>query len=170
MIEIVRGDITEVEVDAIVNAANKQLMGGGGVDGAIHRRGGPQIMEECRKIISEIGILPTGEVVRTTAGKLRAKYVFHTVGPIYDPSQPELMERQLASCYINSLHMADKFDCKSIAFPNISTGVYHFPKKAAARVAIKAVREYLSKYDVEMKILYVCFDEENFSIYSDLLK
>src|SRR5215217_6271061 len=124
--ELVRGDITQMRVDAIVNAANTSLLGGGGVDGAIHRAGGPSILQECIKIRETQGGCPVGEAVVTTAGYLQAKYVIHTVGPIWNGGRGQ--ERQLlANCYRNSLLIAVQNKVRSIAFPNISTGVYHFP-------------------------------------------
>jgi O-acetyl-ADP-ribose deacetylase len=138
------GDITEEEVDAIVNAANATLMGGGGVDGAIHDKGGPSILEECRRIREEQypDGLPTGEAVLTTAGDLRAKFVIHTVGPIFGQHNGD-EERLLASCYRNSLLLAAKHGLKTIAFPAISTGAFGFPKAEAAKVASTVVREFL---------------------------
>src|SRR6478672_2182771 len=127
-IEVLMGDITKVEVDAIVNAANSSLMGGGGVDGAIHRAGGPAILAECKKIVDRQGGCETGEAVITTAGNLPAKYVIHTVGPVWSDSHQEEKERLLANCYGNAMRLAFAHNLKTIAFPNISTGVYHFPK------------------------------------------
>ena len=160
MIEIIRGDITKVEVDAVVNAANKSLMGGGGVDGAIHRAGGPAILEECKKIVEEQGKCPTGEAVVTTAGNLPAKYVIHTVGPVWNGGNNNEAEK-LGNCYRNSLRLALKKSCSSVAFPNISTGVYGFPKKKAAEIAIKTVSGFLTEENAPEKVIFVCFDEEN---------
>lgn len=164
-IELIKGDITKVEVDVIVNAANAGLRGGGGVDGAIHRAGGPSILEECRKIIKEIGSLPTGKAVITGAGGLPAKHVIHTVGPVFDPEKPGKMHESLGNCYRSSLRIALENNLKTVAFPNISTGVYGFPKDRAARIATKAVNEFLAENDGIRKILYVCFDSENFEHY-----
>jgi O-acetyl-ADP-ribose deacetylase (regulator of RNase III) len=131
-IEVTQGDITQIPVDAIVNAANEGLKGGGGVDGAIHRAGGPDIMKECR----QIGHCPTGEAVITTAGELPAKKVIHTVGPVWNDGNKN-EEELLANAYRNSMKVADENDLMSISFPNISTGIYGFPKEKAAQIAIK---------------------------------
>ncbi len=158
-IEVQRGDITAVSVDAIVNAANPSLLGGGGVDGAIHRAGGPAILAECRKI----GGCATGAAVLTTAGLLPAKFVIHTVGPVWNGGQygePDL----LASCYRSALQLAARHACKSIAFPNISTGIYGFPKAAAARIAVETIGLELSGTAQLEKVLLVCFDEENYAL------
>jgi O-acetyl-ADP-ribose deacetylase (regulator of RNase III) len=160
-IEIIQGDITKIEVDAIVNAANSSLLGGGGVDGAIHRAGGPEILEDCRKIVAKQGGGKTGEAVITTAGKLHARFVIHTVGPIWrDGNSDERIN--LANCYRNSLQLAVNNECRTIAFPNISTGVYGFPKEDAAVIAIKTVKEFLSINEEIDKVIFVCFDPENF--------
>jgi len=139
-IEAVQGDITEQAVDAIVNAANSSLLGGGGVDGAIHRRGGPAILEECRAIRAERhpGGLPTGRAVATTAGDLPARWVIHTVGPVY--TAVENAAELLASCHVESLRLADEVGAASVAFPAISTGVFGYPVEEAAPVAVAAVR------------------------------
>ena len=168
-VELIRGDLTKQQVDVIVNAANSGLHGGGGVDGAIHRAGGPGILEECRVIISEIGSLSTGKVVSTSAGNLPCRYVFHAVGPVYDASRPLEMQRLLFSCYWNCLELATEMKLDSIAFPNISTGVYGYPKYEAAATAIAATYRFLSKPNALQKIGYVCFDAENFDIYKQLL-
>jgi O-acetyl-ADP-ribose deacetylase (regulator of RNase III) len=131
-IEVTQGDITQIPVDAIVNAANEGLKGGGGVDGAIHRAGGPDIMKECR----QIGHCPTGEAVITTAGELPAKKVIHTVGPVWNDGNKN-EEELLANAYRNSMKVADENDLMSISFPNISTGIYGFPKEKAAQIALK---------------------------------
>src|SRR5689334_12376243 len=141
-IELVKGDITKVTVDAIVNAANSSLMGGGGVDGAIHRAGGKTILEECRAIVIKQGGCKTGEAVVTTAGNLPAKFVIHTVGPIWNGGTRDEAQK-LSNCYKNSLQLAVKNLCRTIAFPCISTGVYGYPQGQAARVAVSAVREFL---------------------------
>jgi O-acetyl-ADP-ribose deacetylase (regulator of RNase III) len=160
-IEFIRGDITRLEVDAIVNAANSSLLGGGGVDGAIHQAGGSEILEECRKIIAKQGGCKTGEAVITTAGKLRAKFVIHTVGPIWRGGKNN-EDALLASCYKNSLQLAVNNACKTIAFPNISTGVYGFPKEEAAIIAVKTVKAFLTNHSEIEKLIFVCFDPENF--------
>lgn len=167
-IEIIKGDITKTHCDAIVNAANTSLLGGGGVDGAIHRNGGAKILEECRKIIAKQGGCKTGEAVITTAGNLPAKFVIHTVGPVWNGGSNNEIEK-LSNCYINSLKLADENRCKTIAFPNISTGIYKFPKDLAAQVAKKIVQDYLQETDIE-KVMFVCFDEENFNLYQDIFK
>jgi O-acetyl-ADP-ribose deacetylase len=139
-IQLVEGDLTEQEVDVVVNAANSALLGGGGVDGAIHRRGGPQILEECRTLRRTTlpGGLPTGQAVATTAGRLPARWVIHTVGPIYSGSPGDAL--LLASCHTESLRVADELGARTVAFPAISTGVYGYPLDEAASVAIQAVR------------------------------
>jgi len=154
-IELVRGDITEQNVDAIVNAANSSLLGGGGVDGAIHRRGGPDILEECRQLRAEryTGGLPTGRAVATTGGRLRARWVIHTVGPVY--RRGEDRSSLLASCHTESLHVADELGARVVAFPAISTGVYGYPLDEAAPVAIAAVKGATT--DVE-EVRFVLFD------------
>ena len=167
-IEVIRGDITTLTVDAIVNAANSSLLGGGGVDGAIHRAGGPAILEDCKKIINRQGGCNAGEAVITTAGNLPAKFVIHTVGPIWNGGNSQEHEL-LAGCYTNSLRLATDYQCKSIAFPNISTGVYRFPKDIAARIAVDSVANYIVQSAIPDKILFVCFDAENFAlVYSEL--
>lgn len=164
-IELIQGDITKVKVDAIVNAANSSLLGGGGVDGAIHRAGGKAILEECRQIRNKQGKCKTGEAVITTAGNLPAKKVIHTVGPVYSGGKNYEKEKQLSSCYHNSMLIAKENDLKTIAFPNISTGIYRFPKQLAAEIAIKTVKEN----PILEKVIFVCFDEENYEIYREIL-
>jgi O-acetyl-ADP-ribose deacetylase (regulator of RNase III) len=168
-IAIVRGDITKQKVDAIVNAANSSLMGGGGVDGAIHRAGGPAILEECKKIMATRGTCPTGEAVITTGGDLAARFVIHTVGPVWaggSRSEPE----KLANCYRNSLALAVKNELRTIAFPNISTGIYGYPKELAAQIATATTLEFLITDSLITKVHFVCFDEENFILYRSLVK
>ncbi len=167
-IQLVKGDITRQNVDAIVNAANSSLMGGGGVDGAIHRAGGPAILEECKHIVARQGGCPPGEAVITTAGNLPAKFVIHTVGPVWQGGKNKEAEI-LASCYKNSLQLAADNKLTSIAFPNISTGVYGYPKKEAAEVAVNTVSYFLEKYSYIGKVFFVCFDEENYNLYQSLL-
>lgn len=167
-IELIKDDITKQEVDAIVNAANSSLMGGGGVDGAIHRAGGRQILGECIDIRNKHGICKTGEAVITSGGLLRATYVIHTVGPIWHGGNNN-EDKLLADCYTNSLRLAEEKGIKTIAFPNISTGVYGFPKQRAAEIAINTVRNYSVNATTIEKVIFVCFDDENFKIYSELI-
>lgn len=165
-IEVLRGDITMIAAEAIVNAANSSLMGGGGVDGAIHRAGGKKILEECMDWVNQFGPLPTGSAMITTGGNLAAKYVIHTVGPVWkDGNSNE--DHLLHLAYLNSLRLADKCQLRTIAFPNISTGVYHFPKKSAATIALSTVADYLKVNPSITKVTFVCFDEENFNLYTD---
>jgi len=163
MIHVVKGDITQFTGDAIVNAANSSLLGGGGVDGAIHRKAGPKLLAECRTL----GGCRTGEAKITRGYDLTARFVIHTVGPIFRGGTSGEAEK-LASCYRNSLLLAQKQGLRSIAFPNISTGVYGYPKAQAAAIAIQTVREYLSQ-SPELDIWFYCFDEENYQLYSGLL-
>jgi len=161
-IELLKGDITKVEIDAIVNAANTSLLGGGGVDGAIHRGGGKEILDECRDIRNKQGGCKVGEAVITTAGKLKAKKVIHTVGPRWNDGKSN-EEIKLRNCYENSLKLAEANNLKSIAFPNISTGIYKFPKKKAAQIAISVIENVQS--EILEKVVFVCFDDENYEIY-----
>jgi O-acetyl-ADP-ribose deacetylase len=165
-IEIIKGDITKIAADAIVNAANSSLLSGGGVDGAIHRAGGPEILDECRKIVARQGACKTGEAVITSAGKLPAKFVIHTVGPVWNGGSKD-EKRKLASCYTNSLSLAVENNCKTIAFPNISTGVYRFPKREAAEISADSIINFLNKDKALDKVILVCFDDEN---YREVLK
>ncbi|WP_299708659.1 O-acetyl-ADP-ribose deacetylase [uncultured Tenacibaculum sp.] len=166
-IELHKGDITKIAVDAIVNAANSSLLGGGGVDGAIHRAGGKAILEACQEIRNRQGKCKTGESVITTAGNLPAKKVIRTVGPVYNGGSRLALEKELLiNCYKNSMLLAKEHDLETIAFPNISTGIYKFPKQLAAEIAIETVKEY----PVVEKLIFVCFDEENFTIYKEILK
>jgi O-acetyl-ADP-ribose deacetylase len=160
-IELVKGDITKIAADCIVNAANTSLLGGGGVDGAIHRAGGKIILEDCREIIARQGGCKVGEAVKTRAGNLPAKFVIHTVGPVWNGGQNNEGQK-LANCYENSLQIAVENDCKSIAFPNISTGIYKFPKAEAASISLNTVISFLSKSNKIDKVIFVCFDDENF--------
>jgi len=161
-IEIIKGDITRIAADAIVNAANSSLLGGGGVDGAIHRAGGPSILEECRKIVAKQGGCKTGEAVVTTAGQLPAKFVIHTVGPVWNGG-PKGEMKKLADCYYNSLKLALENNCRTIEFPNISTGIYRFPKKEAAMISADTVIKFLNENKEIDKVIFVCFDDENYS-------
>ena len=167
MITLVQGDITKIKCDVIVNAANTSLLGGGGVDGAIHRAGGKEILAECRKIRDKQGGCKTGDAVITTAGKLPCKKVIHTVGPVWNHGTKN-EKILLADCYRNSLNLAMENCLKRIAFPNISTGVYLFPKKLAAEIASKTIQEFLKNNDFFDKILFVCYDSENYEIYKRL--
>jgi O-acetyl-ADP-ribose deacetylase (regulator of RNase III) len=163
-IEVVLGDITKVSVDAIVNAANNTLLGGGGVDGAIHRAAGPELLEECRQLNG----CETGKAKITKGYKLPAKYVIHTVGPIWrggNANEDEL----LASCYRNSLQLAVENSIKTIAFPSISTGVYRFPVKRAAKIAMFEISRFLNEIDSIEKVLMVCFDKGTMDAYSQAL-
>ena len=161
-ISILKGDITQIAVDAIINAANTSLLGGGGVDGAIHRRGGAAILAECQKIRAKQGGCAVGEAVITTAGNLPAKYVIHTVGPTWfngEKNEPILLE----NAYRNSFKLADHLGLKTIAFPNISTGIYRFPKQLAAQIAFKVINDELKQSQSVQEVIFVCFDDENFN-------
>ncbi|MCD4745240.1 MAG: O-acetyl-ADP-ribose deacetylase [Bacteroidales bacterium] len=163
-IKLIQDDITKLKVDAIVNAANKSLLGGGGVDGAIHRAAGSELLKECRTLN---GCL-TGEAKITKGYKLPAKYIIHTVGPVWYGGKAN-EETLLANCYKNSLKLANKNNCKTIAFPNISTGIYRFPKNIAAKIAIQEVKRFLESNDVIDKVFFICFDDKNYKLYSVLL-
>lgn len=164
-IQIDLGDITRLDCDAIVNAANKTLLGGGGVDGAIHRAAGRELLNECRTL----GGCNTGEAKITKGYKLKAKYVIHTVGPIYSGKDSDATN--LANCYKNSLDLAKKYDVHSIAFPAISTGVYHYPLKDATKIAIATVDNWLkNNSDYDMTIIYSCFDTKTYNMYKAYLK
>ena len=167
-VEIIKADITEIQVDAIVNAANTSLLGGGGVDGAIHRKGGKAILDECIQIRNKQGGCKVGEAVITTAGNLPSKYVIHTVGPVWNGDKEE-KNNLLASCYQNSLELAVQNNIRTIAFPGISTGIYRFPKDKAAEIAIKTVRNFDKISEID-KIIFVCFDDESYEIYQKLLE
>lgn len=164
MIELVKADITTLDVDGIVNAANSSLLGGGGVDGAIHRKAGPQLLEECRKLNG----CPTGNAKITAGYNLPARFIIHTVGPVWNGGNSN-EKTLLASCYQTSLKLASDFKLESVAFPNISTGVYHFPKDLAAEIAISEVKKFISSSPFPSRIIFVCFDDENFSIYKNKL-
>jgi len=164
-LELVEGDITQQDTEAIVNAANTALRPGGGVDGAIHRAGGPAIEAECRRL----GGCPTGEARITTGGKLKARYVIHTVGPVYRDGlhqEPEL----LASCYRESLKLASAQDLQSLAFPSISTGVYGYPMADAAQVALKTVKDYLAQHPEIKLVRFVLFGRPAYEVYQQVLK
>jgi len=165
-LRLVQGDITRRQVAAIVNAANSSLLGGGGVDGAIHRAGGPQIVEACRKIRAQRYPegLPTGEAVITTGGRLPAEYVIHTVGPVWNGGHRGEPEK-LASCYRHSLQLAAENQLESLAFPGISTGIYGYPKKEAAAIAVREVRQFLRENEFPQVVEFVVFDDESRRIY-----
>jgi O-acetyl-ADP-ribose deacetylase (regulator of RNase III) len=171
ILQLIKGDITDVETDAIVNAANSSLMGGGGVDGAIHRKGGPKILEECRRIRATEWPdgLPTGKAVITSGGNLKAKHVIHTVGPVWLGGfhvEAELLKQ----AYKNSLRLAVAKGLKTIAFPSISTGAYGYPIEDASRIAVRTVKEFLEKEDKLEKIVFVLFSERDFEIYLETAK
>lgn len=161
IIELFQGDITKLQIGAIVNAANSRLAGGGGVDGAIHRAGGPAIMAECRKI----GGCPTGEAVITTGGKLPARYVIHTVGPVYR-SGSSGEAQLLKNAYANSLNLAEAKAVKSVAFPSISTGVYGYPIEEASKIAIRTVVDHLNGQTILEKVIFVLFSSPDLDVYT----
>jgi O-acetyl-ADP-ribose deacetylase (regulator of RNase III) len=168
MIELIQGDITKIRVDAIVNAANTSLLGGGGVDGAIHRVGGKAILEECQKIRNKQGGCKVGEAVITTAGKLPAKFVIHTVGPVWNNGNGN-EGLFLSLAYSNCLKLALENEINSISFPNISTGIYRFPKEKAALIAFQTVSNFLMETDKFIQVIFVCNDKENLNIYTELI-
>ena len=159
-IEIIKGDITKLKVDAIVNAANSSLLGGGGVDGAIHRAAGPRLLEECK----ELNGCKTGEAKITKGYNLPAKFVIHIVGPVWSGGNND-EDELLRNCYINSLILAKQNQIKTLAFPAISTGVYRFPLDRAAKIAISTVKDFLSNDDSLEKVVFICFDENTETIY-----
>ena len=168
-ISLVQGDITRQSLDAIVNAANSSLMGGGGVDGAIHRAGGPRILEECKKIVARQGRLPTGKAVITTGGNLPAKYVIHTVGPVWHGGSAN-EDQLLASAYRESLLLAEKHKLKSLAFPSISTGAYGYPVDMAAKVAVQTVAAFLKNEAFSVReVKFVLFDKTTYETYARAL-
>lgn len=166
-IEIIQGDITKIEVDVIVNAANSSLLGGSGVDGKIHRAGGKNILDECQKIRSRQGGCRVGEAVITTAGNLPAEYVIHTVGPRWNGGNSNECQL-LKSCYFKCFCLVDENKSKIISFPSISTGTYGFPKEMAAKIALKSIEENLLKYPYIEKVKIICFDPDNYKIYREI--
>lgn len=164
-IEVVKGDITLIDADVIVNAANTTLLGGGGVDGAIHRAAGPGLLEECRTLNG----CETGKAKITRGYNLKAKYVIHTVGPVWHGGH-ENEHELLASCYSNSLELAEEYKVKTLAFPGISAGVYRFPKDQAAFIAVSEVKRFLSKHQYPARVIFVAFDDTNFELYRQHLE
>ena len=161
-----KGNITTQKVDVIVNAANSSLMGGGGVDGAIHRAGGPQILQECETYVAKHGRLPTGQAMITAGGNLPAKYVIHTVGPIYRKnSEHGTQSAELRNCYVNSLQLAAEKGSTSIAFPSISTGAYRYPLNEAAPIAIQAVKDFLKQETSIRKVYFILFNDPTYEAY-----
>jgi O-acetyl-ADP-ribose deacetylase (regulator of RNase III) len=167
-LNLIQGDITLQETEAIVNAANTSLLGGGGVDGAIHRAGGPKILEECKKIRAKQGSCPTGEAVITTGGNMATEYVIHTVGPVWSGGNRN-EDQLLRNAYYNSLNLAKKNGIKSISFPSISTGVYRFPIDKAARIALTTVKEFIQEYNF-VEVRFVLFSEKDLRVYEEALK
>jgi len=166
-LRLVQEDITVQEVDAVVNAANSSLMGGGGVDGAIHRAGGPAILEECKQIVARRGRLPAGQAVATTAGRMPARFVVHTVGPVWRGGSAN-EDQTLASAYRTSLRVAAEKGCRTVAFPSISTGAYGFPIERAARIALSTILEEVPKHDFD-EVRMVLFGARDFQVYSQAL-
>jgi O-acetyl-ADP-ribose deacetylase (regulator of RNase III) len=171
ILELVKGDITEIEADAIVNAANATLLGGGGVDGAIHHRGGPKILEECKRLRATEWPdgLPTGCAAITSGGNLKAKHVVHTVGPIWHGGFYE-EAKLLKQAYRSSLKLAVTYGLKTVAFPSISTGAYGYPIEEASRVAVGAVKDFLEKEDKLERVSFVLFSDRDFEVYLKVVK
>jgi len=171
ILQLVRGDITDVEADAIVNAANSSLLGGGGVDGAIHRKGGPKILEECKLIRATVWPdgLPTGKAVITSGGNLKVKHVIHTVGPVWLGGF-HVEDELLKQAYRNSLKLAVANGIKTIAFPSISTGAYRYPIEQASHVAVATVKAFLEKEDKLDRVIFVLFSQHDFEIYAKTAK
>lgn len=164
-----KGDITREKCDAIVNAANSSLLGGGGVDGAIHRAAGKELLDECKELRNSLGECKAGNAVITKGYNLAAHHVIHTVGPIWhggDNNEKKILE----NCYVNSLKLAEENKIETISFPNISTGVYHFPKKLAAEIVFNLFKEYSKKKSSVKEVSFVCFDDENVDLYKKLFK
>lgn len=166
-LEVLQGDITELAVDAIVNAANPWLVGGGGVDGAIHRAGGPAILQECRQIMEQRGGQPlaAGEAVITGGGQLPARYVIHTAGPVYREWTREQAAERLAACYRNSLTLLRQHGLRSIAFPGISTGVYGYPPEEACPIAVRTVLEEVERFDACERVIFCTFSRRDYELY-----
>ncbi len=163
-LRVIQGDITQMMTDAIVNAANTRLLGGEGVDGAIHKAAGPELLTACRSLQG----CEVGEAKITKAFQLPCKYVIHTVGPVWEGGDAN-EENLLYSAYTNCLNLAMQYRLHSISFPNISTGVYHYPKEKAAKVALSACKEFLSNHFLIEEIVFVCYDHKNFELYSNIL-
>lgn len=168
-LQLMTGDITTIQADAIVNAANSSLMGGGGVDGAIHLAGGPVILQECRQIVAKQGGCPPGEAVVTSAGNLPAKYVIHSVGPVWHGGNSKEAEI-LAKCYYNSMIKADEYNCEFVTFPSISTGVYRYPLPQAAEIALNTVIDHLTEMKTLKKVIMVLFNGKIFDVYASSLQ
>jgi O-acetyl-ADP-ribose deacetylase (regulator of RNase III) len=168
-IQVIQGDITHQTVDAIVNAANETLLGGGGVDGAIHSAAGKELESACRKIHEEKGGCKTGDAVITTGGNLPAKFVIHAVGPVWRGGKQQEAELLLRA-YLSSLRLASENGIKTIAFPNISTGIYGFPKEKASKIAVSTIVDFLNNNKTSIaNVIFVCFDQENYELYKELV-
>jgi O-acetyl-ADP-ribose deacetylase (regulator of RNase III) len=168
-IQVIQGDITRQKVDAVVNAANETLLGGGGVDGAIHSAAGKKLELACRKIHEEKGGCKTGDAVITTGGNLPARFVIHTVGPVWRGGKQQEAEL-LFRAYLNSLRLASKKGIRTIAFPNISTGIYGFPKEQASKIAVSTIVDFLNNNKTSVEnVIFVCFDQENYELYKELV-
>lgn len=167
-LSLIQGDITLQETEAIVNAANTSLLGGGGVDGAIHRAGGPKILEECKAIRAKQGGCPTGEAVITSGGNMKTKYIIHTVGPVWSGGNRG-EEQLLRNAYYNSLDLAREKGIKSVSFPSISTGVYRFPIDKASRIALNTVKEFVQEHNF-VEVRFTLFSERDLKAYEDALK
>ncbi|HDY67341.1 MAG TPA: O-acetyl-ADP-ribose deacetylase [Candidatus Scalindua sp.] len=167
-LSLIQGDITLQKTEAIVNAANTSLLGGGGVDGAIHRAGGPKILEECKAIRAKQGGCPTGEAVITSGGNMKTKYVIHTVGPVWSGGNRG-EEQLLRNAYYNSLDLAREKGIKSVSFPSISTGVYRFPIDKASRIALNTVKEFVQEHNF-VEVRFTLFSERDLKAYEDALK